>query len=293
MNGQQGVIAMMTRPGKSGQTVQLLSSQSRLSPSEAFPIRIYTLGRAGLVVDGASIVFSGKAQKRPLSLLYCLIALGGRNVSLTRLYRALWDAPDAATPPRGSLDTTIYRLRHLLRNADAIHLGNGGVSLNAEICWVDVWAFERLLGESTQSDDPLAMADRIEQALDLYQGDFLADMDADMHLGDSNNAWALAAREHLRSRLLRLVQVVADKLAAANQWDRLADIYLRLHERYPLDEMVCRQLLRTYIERQEATQAIALFKRCRQLLVNGLHSLPSPATLALLKRLPGIDLDRV
>ena len=281
---------MTTGSDKPGQSALPLSP---LDYREAFPVRIYTLGRTGLVVDGSSIAFSGKAQKRPLSLLYCLIAQGGRNVALTRLYRALWDAPDAAAPPRGSLDTTIYRLRRLLRHTDAIRLGNGGVSLDARICWVDVWAFERLLGESTQSDDLLNMADRIGQALDLYQGEFLADMGADMHLVDSNNAWALTARERLRTRLLRLVQVVADKLAAANQWDRLADIYLRLHERYPLDEDVCRQLLRTYIERQEATQAIALFKRCRQLLVNGLHSLPSPATLALLRRLPGIDLDHI
>lgn len=278
---------MTTKPGKPGQTA------APLSPPDAFPIRIYTLGRAGLVVDGTSIVFNGKAQRRPLSLLYCLIAQGGRNVPLTRLYRAIWEAPEAVAPPRGSLDTAIYRLRRLLRHADAIRLGNGGLSLDASICWVDAWAFERLLGESMQSADPLTMATRIEQALDLYQGEFLADLNADMRLGDSNNAWALAARERLRSRLLRLVQVAADKLAAANQWDRLADIYLRLHERYPQDEMVCRQLLRTYVERREATQAIALFKRCRQLLANTLHTLPSPATLALLARLPGIDLDRI
>jgi len=284
---------MTTRSGNSGQTVEPVNSLSPFIQPENFPVRIYTLGRVGLVVDGFSVVFSGKTQKRPLSLLYFLIAQGGRNVAVTKLYRALWDAPETATPPRGSLDTTIYRLRRLLRHSNAIRLGTGGVSLDAQICWVDVWTFERRLGESIQSDDPLTMADRIEQALTLYQGEFLADMAADMHLGDSNNAWALAARERLRTRLLRLVQIVADKLAAENQWDRLADIYLQLHERYPLDEMVCRQLLRTYIERQEASQAIALFKRCRQLLVNGLHSLPSPATLALLKRLPGIDLDLI
>lgn len=238
-------------------------------------------------------MFSGKAQKRPLSLLYCLIAQGGRNVTLTRLYHALWDASDAASSQRGSLDTAIYRLRRLLRHADAICISNGSVSLDTGICWVDVWAFERLLGESMQTDDLRKMAALILQALDHYQGEFLADMDADMHLGDCNDAWALAARERLRTRLLRLIQVVADKLAAANQWDLLADIYLRLHERYPMDEMVCRQLIRTYIERQEATQAIDLFKRCRKLLANGLHSLPSPATLALLQRLAGVDLDLI
>lgn len=271
----------------------MTNSSGPLSQPEQFPVRIYTLGRSGLVVDGKSIVFSGKAQKRPLSLLYCLIAQGGRNVTLTRLYHALWDASDAASSQRGSLDTAIYRLRRLLRHADAICISNGSVSLDTGICWVDVWAFERLLGESMQTDDLRKMAALILQALDHYQGEFLADMDADMHLGDCNDAWALAARERLRTRLLRLIQVVADKLAAANQWDLLADIYLRLHERYPMDEMVCRQLIRTYIERQEATQAIDLFKRCRKLLANGLHSLPSPATLALLQRLAGVDLDLI
>ncbi|NVM20375.1 MAG: hypothetical protein HWN68_01160 [Desulfobacterales bacterium] len=55
-----------------------------------WPLKIYTMGRFGLIRDGKPIRFSGKAQQKPLSVLKALIAFGGREVKKERIADALW-----------------------------------------------------------------------------------------------------------------------------------------------------------------------------------------------------------
>ena len=52
-------------------------------------IRICTLGRFAIVIDGIPLRSTGKAQKRPLDLLKLLIALGGQSVSSSAVLSAL------------------------------------------------------------------------------------------------------------------------------------------------------------------------------------------------------------
>ncbi len=56
---------------------------SRHAVDDRWPwqLRIYTLGRFGLIKDGEAMRFTGKIQQKPLALLKALIAFGGREVS--------------------------------------------------------------------------------------------------------------------------------------------------------------------------------------------------------------------
>ena len=58
-----------------------------------WPIKIFTLGRFEVLLDGEPVRFARKVQRKPLALLKALIAFGGRRVREDLVMDALW--PDA------------------------------------------------------------------------------------------------------------------------------------------------------------------------------------------------------
>ena len=138
------------------------------------------------------LVSKGKAQKKPLELLKALITHGGRGVDATMLTGLVW--PDAeGDDAKTSFDSNLYRLRKLLDVDGALQLADGKLSLNPELVWLDVWAFEAALD-----------AGDVDAALALYRGHFLA-LDAPL-------PWTLPARDRLQAKLVRAVLAAGDAL---------------------------------------------------------------------------------
>ena len=77
-----------------------------------WPIRVRTLGRFDVELDGVALRFEGKAQRKPLHLLKLLIASGDRPVAIERLIELLWPDPDDGG--RKAFDITVHRLRRML-----------------------------------------------------------------------------------------------------------------------------------------------------------------------------------
>src|ERR1044072_3889653 len=130
-------------------------------------IVIYTLGRFELVLDGAPLRFKGRAPMRALELLSALIAAGGRGVSVASLADSLWPEADGFDAYR-AFTTTLHRLRRLLRSQEAVRLCAGRLTLDAQLCRVDLWEFERTLRAARD-------AQALRDALDLYHGPFMGD----------------------------------------------------------------------------------------------------------------------
>jgi two-component SAPR family response regulator len=147
---------------------------------------IYTLGRFEVLVDGAPLRFVGRAPMRSLELLTALLSAGGRAVSVTSLADLLWPESDGFDAYR-AFTTTLHRLRKVLRCPEALRLSAGRLTLDGQLCGVDVWSFERALRAATDSLS-------LEQALMLYQGPFL---------GDDVNPWAIATRSRLEQEVKR------------------------------------------------------------------------------------------
>lgn len=147
-------------------------------------VRVHTLGRFEIEIDGEPLRYGRKTPRRLLSLLQYLIASGGRDVSEHRIADALW--PDAeGDEGHQRLKLSLHRLRNLLGDRDGtlIQFSGGKVSLNQEYVWVDAlclaWARER------------AHPDRVADiARAFYRGDFLAN--------EAEEAWMLPARARLR-----------------------------------------------------------------------------------------------
>ena len=77
-------------------------------------------------------------------MLKVLIALGGRDVGVEQITDALW--PDSeGDKTRNAFEITLHRLRKLVAADNIVLVKDGRVSLDPRYCWVDVWAFERML----------------------------------------------------------------------------------------------------------------------------------------------------
>jgi two-component SAPR family response regulator len=156
-------------------------------------IVIYTLGRFEVVLEGAPLRFKGRAPVRALELLSALIAAGGRGVSVASLSDSLWPEADGFDAYR-AFTTTLHRLRRLLQCPEAVRLCAGRLTLDAQLCRVDLWEFERTLRAAR---DPEAVRD----ALAMYHGPFM---------GDDPNPWSIS----MRARLEKLVAGARSRFAA-------------------------------------------------------------------------------
>lgn len=240
-----------------------------------WPVRLYTLGRFAIVKDGKPVEFEAKAQKKTLALIKALVALGGREVSEQRLCDVLW--PDAeADDARRNFKVTLHRLRKIIGH-EVLLLQESKLRLDERICWVDAWSLERVLNRLPSTADAMPMAELInlgEQVFALYQGAFLQDED---------DAYAIAPRERLRSKVIRLVATLAERLQREAMHDQALAWYEKGIEIEPLTESFYQGLMRARHILRRPAEGLAIYERCRNVLGAQLHILPSPDTEALAK----------
>jgi LuxR family transcriptional regulator, maltose regulon positive regulatory protein len=256
-------------------TIELIAKGQLPAPLEAadvepwpWPLKIFTLGRFSILVNGTPLQFEGKVQHGPLNLLKALIALGSRDVAEHTLIDALW--PDAAGGAgEQSLATTLSRLRKLI-GADAIKRQDGRVSLEPTLCWVDCWALERVLGRNNaQVTPPDAQGAKLRH---LYRGHFLQGDDV---------PWALSLRERLHvSVVTRLGQIAQAALTggAVDLATRLYELGLKVDD---LVEDFYAGLICCHTHNGQASLAVTTYRLCQRVLANRLGVMPSERTTRL------------
>jgi DNA-binding SARP family transcriptional activator len=234
-----------------------------------FPVKIYTLGRFSVLVDGKPLQSGGRAQRKPLELLMALVALGGRDVSESRLTEALWpDAEGAAAHEVCAIN--LHRLRKLLGYDRAISLQGNRFSLDPRYVWVDVWAFERGLASAQATS---------EKSLALYRGPFLGK--------DTDFGWALPLRERLRAKFLRHLAHWGASLLKAKEFELAITILEKGINVDPLAEEFYRNLMLAYQALSRRAEAIGVYRRCQKILAGTLGISPAPETVSLYQTLLG------
>lgn len=235
-----------------------------------YPVKLHTLGRFAVMRDDKSLP-RAPSHKKPLELLQALIALGGREVDEDKLAELFW--PEAeGDAARRNLKINVHRLRKLLPEHALVWV-EGKLSLDAHQVWVDLWALERELNRLDQMSpvDASAQAALAQRIFSLYRGEFLS----------GNTApWALAARERLRHKTLRVIGRVAE---AVEDRDPAAAvlIYEKAIEIDPLRESSYQGLMRCYRVLHQPAEVEHVYRRCRDTLKRELGLTPSPATEAL------------
>lgn len=244
-----------------------------------WPVKVYLLGGFQIFVDGKPVHFLGKVKKKPLLLIKALIALGGKDVKEEKIEDILW--PDAeGDVAHQSFEITLHRLRKLLGHPDAFDFSSGLVTLNPNICWTDVWAFENLVEEAgiqeKQGRVDFAI-DLTEKAISLYRGTFLP--------GEANEPWTVSMRERLRRKFLRIVIWLGRQLEEAGKLEKALDIYHCGLEVDQISEEFYQQIMICYQCLGRKAEALDTYKRCREVLSATLGVKPSPKTESIFKSL--------
>lgn len=233
-----------------------------------WPVKIYTLGRFEVLVDGHPLEFGRKTPKKPLTLLKAIIALGGENVSESKLLDLVW--PDQEGDAAGRvLDVTLHRLRNWLKRGDALRQKDGKLSLNADCCWVDARQFEH----GTAGPD----AENPDRVLALYKGGFLPQ--------DGDLSWALGYRERLRTRFVNVVTAAGRLLESEARHDPAIALYLRGIEADDLVEAFYQGLMRCYQQLGRVPEAMGAYRRLKQTLSVTLGVPPCAASESLFQSL--------
>ncbi|CUS31345.1 BTAD domain-containing putative transcriptional regulator [Candidatus Nitrospira nitrificans] len=204
-------------------------------------VKIYTLGKFQVLVDGQPLGKNRKAPHRLLDLLLALIVCGGQDVPVSRLMDVLW--PDAdGDQAQENLKKSIARLRKLLSVADSILWQEGKVSLNKNLCWVDALAFDSFAKQQDQW--PIA----------LYKGPFLG--------YDEIPAWAESERDQLRTTFVRLVNRHCDQSKNAEKVEEAIHSLEHAIEIDPLVEPLYQRLIPLLMAQGHQADARRYYQAC-------------------------------
>jgi len=251
---------------------------------DAWPwrLRICTLGRFALFRDDAPLILGGKGQRKPIRLLQTLLALGGSGVSTEQLGEALWPDTDSDATRR-AFDTTLHRLRRLLDVDGVLIVENGRLSVDPQLAWVDVWALDALVSETScrlRDADADAEATSLTELLGriqrLYSGPFLAE--------DSDELWVLGHRERLQQRVLGLLRDAGMMFENVGAWQDATSCYAWAIQIEPLAELFYQKLITALNAQGCKAEALLTYERCREVMISNLGVAPSPKTIALHRR---------
>jgi len=247
------------------------------------PVRIHTLGRFAVQAHNHPIALTRQRQHKPFELLQALIALGGRDVHSETLAAALWPDTDG-DKAQNTFDVTLHRLRRVFGMKELLLLNDRRLTLNSQMAWVDVWAFERTVNHCERllahSDDPAVLRQLSrysERLLNLYPGAFLD--------REAVRPWMLSLRERLRSKLLRHVLDAGQVWENHNQWTQAVRLYQKGLEIEPIGEALYQRLIVCYRDTGKLADALNAFHQCRRQLATQLQIQPSPRTFALYQSL--------
>ena len=238
-----------------------------------WPIRVEVLRPFRILRHGETMTFSGKAQQKPLELLKYLACCRDLIADASSVALALWPTADEA-PAKKSLEVTVSRLRKLLEDDTLVIVKEGKVSLDPRRVTSDARAFVEAAGDAE------AVGDGRHRAGDVGEiGDRLLQTFSEMPLEhEESTAWREAVRERYRAAFVRAVRALVAYWHRAGDAPRSAVLIEAAIAREPLAESLYRMLIQIHLDAGNATEAMRVYRQCRQMLSVLIGAQPSPET---------------
>jgi predicted ATPase/DNA-binding SARP family transcriptional activator len=246
------------------------------------------LGPLRITLDGKPV--SGFAYNKARALLAYLAVEADRGRHRDALVGLLWpDLPDTAA--RANLRVALANLREVIGDTSAtppfLLIARDTIQFNPASDYdLDVSTFTALLvacetHAHRHMERCRSCATRMQQALALYHGDFLAEF----ALGDSApfEEWQLRQRERLHQRALDALARLADYHERRGDDEPARRYAQRQIELDPWREEAHRQLMRLLARGHQRSAALAQYETCRRTLARDLGVEPEAETTALYK----------
>ena len=173
-------------------------------------LHITLLGPISLQTQTSRISENDNRTKKIWQLLSYLICQRGHVVSQQKLIELLWGEEPNSNHPENALRITFHRLRSLLNQLWPsagreliLHKDNGYTWNGACPLTLDCEVFETLLAQQQEEDDRRLAA--LEEALALYQGDFLEKQ--------SSETWVIPIAAHFHNQYIQAAMEAAKLLS--------------------------------------------------------------------------------
>jgi len=247
-------------------------------------LRVAALGESSVSVNGRLLSSADWGTAKAEELFFYLFSFPARRKD--QIGAVLW--PDL--PPsrlRSAFHVTLYRLRRALGVNDCVRYENEQYLFNRRLdCWYDVDEFEGLVGQAEQAlaDRPQQAEECLQEAVALYQGEFLED------LSFSNDEWCSWRREELERRYLGALQTLGDLRLARGRHAGALDAYRKLLARDPLREQAHRAVMRCLALMGDRNAALRHYQTVVTLLQDELGVEPVAETVELHQLLAAGDL---
>lgn len=193
-----------------------------------------------------------------------------------------------------NLRLALHRLRETLDkvqpaiSATLLQSTRQTLALNAAVVTVDVGLFQHLLATCAAHTHtelarcPACLA-RLQQAVDLYRGELLADF----RLTDAPafEEWLLLLREMLHQQALATLHLLVQIYEQQGADEQAHDYASRQLALDPSREEVHRRLMRNLARRGQYAEALAQYESCRRILREQLNVAPDLETVALYEQI--------
>jgi len=236
------------------------------------PVQISMLGRFH-VIRGEDILSGSDWDRQKAATLLQRLALE-RHLLRDQVIDFLW--PDASQESgANNLYQTLYSLRRFLtaklgkgaaEELFAFH--NGVLYLNSSV-QVDVHEFRSLCSQNQSINDPKQL-DRLQQALRLYQGDFLPD--------ERYAEWTIVPRDSLHRLYRQAALVLTSHYQEHRNYDSALTLLTPLLSSDPTDEPVHRAMMRIYAHANHRHAALQQYQACVEALSHDLGVTPEQET---------------
>ena len=260
--------------------VKALEPLPLTGPSWPWPVRVTTLGEFRLEFKGQPYRPSHKAQDKPIELLKLLIAcqaLGREFAEKSWIVERLWPEADPAGG-RKSLDMAISRLRKLLECEDGVVVNEGRVQLSTRHVWIDITPLLRAFADvRVARDDHTTGRSRtaeraavsVNAVLMHYKGPFFA--------GEDGPPWLIAGREAIAGVVRHALSTADAILGGAGDTDLIPALQ-RAQLFDQASEDLARSLMRAHLRCGQPSEAIAVYRRLRDMLSLLMGLAPSSET---------------
>ncbi len=236
-----------------------------------------------------SMQIRGETDYRSVSSKKLQVILGTLSISVAspvsseQLTDELWPEKPLANS-RNALQAGIVRLRKLLSQcadepgAEVLETVAGGYQLNGSLVTTDAARFHALARKGTAelSTDPESAVETLQEALRLWRGPALFDVD-----GPSCRTEA-AALEELRLRVRE--DIIAAKVSLGSHRDVVSELR-QLTIKYPEHEGFCEQLMTVLCREGRQSEALRLYFDTRKRLVTELGVEPGRPLYTLYQKI--------
>ena len=251
-----------------------------------YQLKVTTLGTFQVWRGTQLIPPGGWRREKARQLLQLLLAFRDAPLDREQIIEYLWPESDPESAQRNFKVTlnTLYNVLEPDRPAGSesayiLREGSTYTIRPASDLLLDADAFLAGINQAGDllSSSPEAASRELEQALSLYQGEFLPDA--------RYETWAAGEREHLAVIFLRACDQLSDLHIQTGNYEKAIDLCQRILSYDNCWERAYRHIMLAYDLLGDHGQVARTYQRCVQTLQRELNVQPAPETLDLYNQL--------